>query len=86
MAATCFLTDDGNVIEPEVEAAYDPALIYWPHVGFDGREVDVLAEMMRVQKVGSPPNLIRIALYHYAMWLKIENLHHDDFQLRKGPL
>lgn len=86
MVATCFLTDSGDVIEPEVEAVHDPALIYFPHVGFDGREVDVLAEMMSLTKISAPPNLIRTALYHYAMWLKVENLHHDDFQLRKGAL
>lgn len=83
MAVTCFLADDGAPLEPET---HDPALVYFPHVGFDGREVDVLAEMMRVTKISAPPNLIRTALYHYAVWLQIENLHHDDFQLRKGGL
>lgn len=74
MADTCFVPDDAPDTDP---------LVYFPHVGFDGREVDVLAEMMRVTKLSAPPNVIRAALYHYAVWLGIENLHHDDFQLRR---
>lgn len=88
MAVTCFLANNGDLL-PDSDGpddVCDPALIYWPHVGFDAREVDVLAEMMAVTKISAPPNLIRTALYHYALWLKIEQLHHDDFQLRKGTL
>ena len=50
----------------------------------DERETDVFAAMMERAHVSSPSNMVRIALYKYAQWLEIRELHHDDFQLRRA--
>jgi hypothetical protein len=49
----------------------------------DEHETDVFAKMMEHAHINGPSNMVRTALQFYAIWAKIDGLHHDDFRLRR---
>ncbi len=52
--------------------------IYEAKIPFDERRFEILAELMRITGKSTPEGVIRLAIWHYAHFQKVGNLHHDD--------
>lgn len=56
----------------------DDPVVYVCQLGFTERRLDVMLELMRITGKSTPEQAIRLAIWHYAHFQNVENLHHDD--------